>query len=60
MLAFGVAWWGSTLGMGIQPQKEELPQGLSALVHRGSRRRGRRCPGYRSPPGKHTAGIASR
>lgn len=33
MLAFGMAQQGSTLGMGIQPQKEELPWELFAPVH---------------------------
>lgn len=58
MLAAELAWWESTFRMGIQPQKKELSWELSALVYRGSLRRGKGCPECRYPPGKHAAGIA--
>lgn len=58
MLAAEVAWWETTLGMGIQPQKNKLSWELSALVYGGSLRRGRGCPECCHPPGKHAAGIA--
>lgn len=41
MNAAEVAWWETTLGMGIQPQKNKLSWELSALMYQGSLRRGR-------------------
>lgn len=58
MNAAEVAWWETTLGMGIQPQKKKLSWQLSALVHQGSLRRGRQRPKCCYAPGKHAAGIA--